>query len=140
MLIIIIFIMFIKIIHQIMVLNRQKCYFFSFSKKLIYLFFCFCCLLGLIMDENLNRQFRDKFSFFPRVDPSNHLIYNPNMSANTPRHEYSNVSHQLIKSNEYQSSITNFGKCKICNDKATGIHYGVASCEGCKVRFVFIQV
>lgn len=26
-----------------------------------------------------------------------------------------------------------FGKCKVCNDRATGIHYGIASCEGCKV-------
>ena len=26
-----------------------------------------------------------------------------------------------------------FGMCKICNDKATGIHYGIPSCEGCKV-------
>ena len=26
-----------------------------------------------------------------------------------------------------------FGNCKVCNDKASGIHYGVASCEGCKV-------
>lgn len=26
-----------------------------------------------------------------------------------------------------------FGKCKVCFDKATGIHYGIATCEGCKV-------
>lgn len=26
-----------------------------------------------------------------------------------------------------------FGNCKVCNDRASGIHYGVASCEGCKV-------
>lgn len=26
-----------------------------------------------------------------------------------------------------------FGKCKVCSDKATGVHYGVATCEGCKV-------
>ena len=26
-----------------------------------------------------------------------------------------------------------FGKCRICNDKATGVHYGIATCEGCKV-------
>ena len=28
-----------------------------------------------------------------------------------------------------------FGNCKICNDSATGIHYNVASCEGCKGFF-----
>jgi hypothetical protein len=26
-----------------------------------------------------------------------------------------------------------FGNCKICDDKGTGIHYGVLTCEGCKV-------
>ena len=26
-----------------------------------------------------------------------------------------------------------FGVCRICENKANGIHYGVASCEGCKV-------
>ncbi|KAK2153943.1 hypothetical protein LSH36_281g09088 [Paralvinella palmiformis] len=25
-----------------------------------------------------------------------------------------------------------FGDCRVCADKATGIHYGVATCEGCK--------
>lgn len=36
-----------------------------------------------------------------------------------------------------------FGNCRICNAKASGIHYGVASCEGCKVidiRFLFFYL
>lgn len=30
-----------------------------------------------------------------------------------------------------------FGKCKVCNDKATGVHYGITTCEGCKVFFTY---
>ncbi len=26
-----------------------------------------------------------------------------------------------------------FSDCNICNDKATGVHYGISTCEGCKV-------
>nr|ASL70619.1 nuclear receptor [Brachionus koreanus] len=47
--------------------------------------------------------------------------------------EYS-LSQKRSQSEVFETKF-NFGKCKICNSEATGIHYGVCSCEGCKGFF-----
>ena len=38
---------------------------------------------------------------------------------------------------EEKTNSESFGGCKICDDRATGIHYGVESCESCKVITIF---
>ena len=38
-------------------------------------------------------------------------------------------------SNSGNPSSKAFVPCKVCGDKASGYHYGVTSCEGCKVSF-----
>lgn len=44
------------------------------------------------------------------------------------------LNQKRVRNSKYQA-VFNFGQCRVCCDKATGIHYGVASCEGCKVNF-----
>ena len=60
------------------------------------------------------------------------------ISADSPTSSNSSEG-ALANDNLTQSSKIpfTFGKCKICSDKATGIHYGIATCEGCKVSSSF---
>ncbi len=37
-----------------------------------------------------------------------------------------------VKQQRVKKETFTFGNCKICQDKATGVHYGITTCEGCK--------
>lgn len=63
------------------------------------------------------------------------------MSQQTETDDLETQSDSSNNSNEINSTsmrptdtkITfTFGKCKICTDTATGVHYGIVTCEGCK--------
>lgn len=68
-------------------------------------------------------------------ESSNHEI---NIFENSTTKSVSSSSEITLKEKKSPEIPFNFGNCKICNDKASGIHYGLATCEGCKVKILII--
>lgn len=49
-----------------------------------------------------------------------------------------NLNKKRARNDKFEITF-NFGKCRVCKSDATGIHYGVSSCEGCKVIFLNVK-
>jgi hypothetical protein len=83
---------------------------------------------------------------FDEADPSSELFYSkfapPGLLISATESAKADRSQAKLYNIDINSNVNfgrqirskfNVGKCKICKDVASGIHYGVATCEGCKV-------
>jgi hypothetical protein len=60
-------------------------------------------------------------------------VQNNQITSSHSSFQYNNS--YTTKQVTHDDNMESLNFCKVCNDKATGIHYGVATCEGCKVYF-----
>jgi hypothetical protein len=75
----------------------------------------------------------DNYAFKEKINEFNH-----NTDEHISMYEDISLSNEEIEQKENLSVkdeyLESLEFCKVCFDKATGIHYGVATCEGCKVN------
>ncbi|GFN82738.1 nuclear receptor subfamily 6 group a member 1-a [Plakobranchus ocellatus] len=64
-----------------------------------------------------------------------HLAENPHNLKPRPPTSPSNTQNCLAETKAEDSDSEDPLVCAICNDKATGLHYGIVTCEGCKGFF-----
>jgi len=90
-----------------------------------------------VQPNNYSHYYFNQFG----IDPSNYQLLNINALSNEnfPFQNLTGINNDdstklnSSQSNKRPKSPFPFGKCKVCCDKATGVHYGIATCEGCKV-------
>lgn len=65
--------------------------------------------------------------------PTHELIADPNNQTTIVAEAFASPGTSQIVRDGDGTGIALDARCLVCNDKASGLHYGVLACEGCKV-------
>jgi len=66
-------------------------------------------------------------------------VTEPHLSLSAEAMEHYSVSISTPRDGSESPTSNPDARCLVCNDKSSGLHYGVLACEGCKVGYVIGQ-